>query len=441
MTEVSVEQSAARPIPAQSSIQPTSLAQRLVIGRMEKLKHGSLTFNDRGATETFGDTSADLNATVTINDAGVYQRMLTGGSLGAADAYLDGDWDCDDLTNVIRVFARNLDVSSEQSNRASAFFARIASKAMHWFNRNTKSGSRRNIEAHYDLGNDFFKLFLDETMMYSSAVFEDSSMTLAQASTAKLDRICRKLQLGPSDHVVEIGTGWGGFAHHAAANYGCKVTTTTISKEQHSWAVDRIKSAGLNDRVEILLEDYRDLTGQYDKLVSIEMIEAVGAQFLDTYFRKCGSLLKSDGAMALQGIVMPDQRYASYLKSVDFIQKYIFPGGALPSVSKMLNVVAADTDMRLVHLEDIAAHYARTLVEWRERFNEQLDEVRLQGFPERFIRMWNYYFCYCEAGFEERTTGTSQLVFAKPKSKHETAQNDRVAERIQNQLSVASGGR
>lgn len=400
------------------SRQPTSsLAQRLVAGQLANLKHGSLTLIDGGTSQTYGETSTDMRATVTINDPRVYHRMVSGGSLGAADAYLDGHWDCDDLTNVIRVFARNLNVSQNQSSGASAFIGNIASRAKHWFNRNTKAGSRRNIEAHYDLGNDFFKLFLDETMMYSSAVFEEPSMSLAQASTAKLDRICRKLQLSPSDHVVEIGTGWGGFAHHAAANYGCKVTTTTISKEQHAWAIDRIQAAGLNDRVEILLEDYRDLTGTYDKLVSIEMIEAVGAQFLDTYFEKCGSLLKPDGAMALQGIVMPDQRYDSYLKSVDFIQKYIFPGGCLPSVGAIGQSVARTTDMRVLHIEDIAPHYARTLREWRSRFFDRIEDVRSQGYPERFIRMWEYYLCYCEAAFEERVVGTVQLLLAKQGSR------------------------
>lgn len=421
MTEVLICESGASPIPRANDpsivVRKPSLSRRLVTGQLAKLRHGCVRFVDGQTTEIFGDANSRLQSTVTVNDAGVYQRMLTGGSLGAAESYLDGDWDCDNLTNLVRVFARNLDLSDQHDRGPLAFFSRLTAKALHWFNRNTKAGSRRNIEAHYDLGNDFFKLFLDETMMYSSAIFEDPSMTLAQASTAKLDRICRKLQLSPSDHVIEIGTGWGGFAHHAAANYGCRVTTTTISKQQHAWAIDRINAAGLEDRVELLLEDYRDLTGRYDKLVSIEMIEAVGAKFHDTYFKKCESLLKSDGVMALQGIVMPEQRYDSYLKSVDFIQKYIFPGGSLPSVAAIGQSVAKTTDMRVLHVEDIAPHYAQTLREWRRRFFERIDDVRAQGYPERFIRMWDYYFCYCEAAFEERVVGTVQMLLAKQGSR------------------------
>ena len=326
-------------------------------------------------------------------------------------------WSCDDLETMLRLFAKNLAVI----NRSLTGWTPIAAGAriVHWLRRNTISGSRRNIEAHYDLGNDFFRLFLDETMMYSSAVFEDSSMTLSDAATAKIDRICRRLNLQPGQRVMEIGTGWGGFARHAAQHYGCHVTTTTISKEQHAFAQQRIRECELEDRVTLLLEDYRTLKGQYDRLVSIEMIEAVGHEFLEGYFGKCASLLKPDGLMLIQGITMPDQRYAAYLKTVDFIQKYIFPGGCLPSIGTIQNAVASETDLRLLLLEDIAPHYARTLQAWRSQFHSRIEEVRAQGYDERFIRMWEYYLCYCIAGFEERVVGTAQLLFAKPESRHD----------------------
>ncbi len=411
--------------------------KRAVLHRLQRITVGGLRLTDGLETHEFG---AHTRLHVEIKDPKFYRQIVFGGSVGAAEAWINGHWTTDNLTDVLRLFLKNRDVM-QSLNKHIARVGGWLNRMAHRLRANSKVGSKRNIAEHYDLGNGFFQLFLDPTMMYSSAVYEHDDATLEEAAVAKLDRICRRLKLSPDDHVLEIGTGWGGFARHAAANFGCRVTTTTISQEQYKHAKQLIADEGLEHLVTVLCEDYRDLTGTYDKLVSIEMIEAVGLEHLETYFRKCSSLLKPDGAMLIQSITIADQIYDSYSRGADFIQKYIFPGGALPSVSKMLNVVAANTDMRLTHLEDIAAHYARTLVEWRERFNEQLDEVRLQGFPERFIRMWNYYFCYCEAGFEERTTGTSQLVFAKPKSKHETAQNDRVAERIQNQLSVASGGR
>jgi len=292
-------------------------------------------------------------------------------------------------------------------------------KLLHWVNRNTRSGSRRNIAAHYDLGNDFFRLWLDPTMMYSSAVFERDDMSLEEASLAKLDRICRKLELSPNDHVLEIGTGWGGFAVYAASQYGCRVTTTTISREQYEYAKQRVEEAGLQDRVELLLKDYRDLDGKYDKLVSIEMIEAVGNEFMDTYFDQCARLLREDGMMLLQAITIADQRYKSALKSVDFIQRYIFPGGFLPSVTAILQSVTASSNMRIYHLEDIGAHYAETLKRWREAFARNLNRIWSMGYGEEFLRMWHYYYCYCEGGFKERAIGTVQVLFVKPGSRRE----------------------
>ncbi|MDH5499845.1 MAG: cyclopropane-fatty-acyl-phospholipid synthase family protein, partial [Gammaproteobacteria bacterium] len=279
--------------------------------------------------------------------------------------------------------------------------------------------SRKNISAHYDLGNEFFSLWLDETMMYSSAVFERSDMTLQEASVAKLERICRKLQLSSEDHVLEIGTGWGGFAIHAASQYGCRVTTTTISREQFEHATRRVAEAGLQDRITLLLRDYRDLEGRYDKLVSIEMIEAVGHEFLDSYFEKCAALLKPDGMMLLQAITIADQRYESALKSVDFIQRYIFPGGFLPSVTAMLRSITHSSDMRLYHLEDIGSHYAKTLFSWRMAFFRQIKKIRDMGYPDSFLRMWEYYYCYCEGAFIERAIGNVQMLLVRPDCRRE----------------------
>lgn len=370
----------------------TRWARSGLLRSLERLEAGELSLRDPWGEFRFGNPQSELRAGVTVTSPEFYRQLLLGGSLGAAESYLAGDWDTDDLMPLLRIFARQLEVS-RQMDRGALKAAKWLARLGHRFRANTRSGSAKNIRDHYDLGNDFFSLFLDETMMYSSAVFEHPGMSLQQASVAKLDRICRKLNLRPDDRVIEIGTGWGGFAEHAARHYGCHVTTTTISRQQYLFAKQRIRAAGLQDRVTLLLQDYRDLTGQYDKLVSIEMIEAVGHRYFDTYFRQCSRLLKPDGMMLIQGITMPEQRYADYLKSVDFIQKYIFPGGCLPSVLAISDSIARQTDLRMLHLEDLAEHYAETLKCWRERFFARVDEIREQGFSDRFVRMWNYYFC------------------------------------------------
>jgi cyclopropane-fatty-acyl-phospholipid synthase len=284
----------------------------------------------------------------------------------------------------------------------------------HCNNKNTRAGSRCNIEAHYDLGNDFYALFLDETMTYSCAFFERPETTLAEASIAKYDRICRKLNLQKTDHLLEVGMGWGGFAIHAASHYGCRVTTTTISPSQYDWAKERIRKQGLEKRISLLLEDYRDLSGTFDKLVSIEMIEAVGHHYLDAFFRQCAHLLRPDGIMALQAITITDQKYEAHKRDVDFIKRYIFPGSTLTSVTALCLSATRATDLKLFHLEDITVHYARTLREWRERFFKNIDKVRALGYSEPFIRMWEYYLCYCEGAFAERYIGDVQALFAKP---------------------------
>ena len=403
--------------------QPTwleRLGRRALLARLQKLEHGQITFVEEDAIHTFGrqTKTCSLHASLVVHRPQFFRRAAFGGDVGAAEAFMDGDWSCDNLADLIRILVVNAQTQAARPSRV-AWLAEPLRHLGHWLNRNTKSGSRRNIAAHYDLGNDFFQLFLDETLMYSCGVFESPESTLFEASIAKNERICSKLQLSPDDHLLEIGTGWGGFALHAARNFGCRITTTTISREQYDFAVQRITDAGLSDRVTVLLQDYRDLTGEYDKLVSIEMIEAVGDEFYDRYFATCSRLLKRSGLMVLQGITIADQLYAGYIRRVDFIQKYIFPGGCLPSVTRICESITRATDLRLFHLEDFAPHYARTLRCWRDRFREQLEEVRTLGFDERFIRMWEYYLGYCEGAFLERNCGLVQLVLTKPGCRRE----------------------
>jgi len=349
---------------------------------------------------------------VQVRHPRAYRRVLAGGTIGAAEAYMDGDWDTNDLAGLCGVFARNADAMGAIEGwpvRLAMPLLRLANAAR----RNTRRGSRRNIAAHYDLGNAFYAEWLDKTMTYSSAYFAHAHEDLAAASVNKLERMCRMLELRREDHVLEIGGGWGSFAVHAAERYGCRVTTTTISREQHAHLVARVAAAGLSDRVTVLLEDYRDLRGTYDKIASIEMIEAVGAEYLETFLAKCAALLKPDGRLALQAILIRDQQYRDYLRSVDFIRKYIFPGGSLPSASVILDAAARATDLGLVALDDMTPHYALTLRRWRERFMDRAAAIRAQGFDERFMRMWEFYLAYCEAGFAERLTTCAQMVFAR----------------------------
>lgn len=353
-----------------------------------------------------------LHATLRIRDLGFYRAVARNGSVGAGEAYMDGLWDCDDLVALVRILVRNRDLLDAMES-GLARLGGVAMRALHALGRNTRRGSRRNISAHYDLGNALFELFLDDNMMYSSAIFARTDDTLESASRRKLDRICDKLALGPDDHVIEIGSGWGGFALHAAQR-GCRVTTTTISEEQFLHARERVAAAGLAERVTVLLHDYRDLQGQYDKLVSIEMIEAIGHQYLDTYFRTCQHLLKPDGMALIQAITIEDHRYVQARDSVDFIKRHIFPGSFIPSVNAMQGALAK-TDLRLFHLEDIGPSYALTLQHWRTRFLAQRDAVLALGYPERFVRMWEFYLCYCEGGFRERSIGNVQMLLTRPR--------------------------
>jgi cyclopropane-fatty-acyl-phospholipid synthase len=387
--------------------------RRALWSRLEHLSDGLITLREGDAVRRFGSEGpSGLRAEITVHSPSLYRRLALGGSLAAAETHIDGLWDCDDLVALIRIFLRNRHVADGMDTGWSRLTAPLA-RVQHLLRRNTRRGSRRNIHEHYDLGNDFFALWLDETMTYSSAIFEREEMTLAEASVAKLERICRKLDLKPSDHVLEIGTGWGSFAIHAAKTHGCRVTTTTISKEQRDLAVKRIAEAGLSDRVEVLLSDYRDLQGEYDKAVSIEMIEAVGHENLGTYFGAIADRLKPEGMAVIQAITMNDQEYDRFRRSVDFIQKHIFPGSCITSIGAMMGAVAKATDFRLFHLEDITPHYTRTLLEWRDRFHAKVEDVRALGYPERFVRLWDHYLCYCAAGFAERHIGVSQLLFTR----------------------------
>lgn len=375
--------------------------------------HGQLVIQDALGTLQVGQADSGPSVTLQIHDPGFYRALATHGSVGAGQAYMDGLWQCSDLVALIQLLVRNRDLLDGMET-GSARLGGLAMKALHALRRNTREGSRRNIAAHYDLGNEFFGLFLSPDLMYSSACWEGAEDTLEAASRRKLDLICRKLALGPDDHVLEIGTGWGGFALHAARHYGCRVTTTTISREQHDLAAQRIAEAGLGGRITLLQSDYRDLSGQYDKLVSIEMIEAVGADFQDSYFGQIGRLLKPDGLALVQAITIEDHRYEQALKSVDFIKRHVFPGCFIPSINAMLASKTRSSDLALVALEDFGLSYARTLQAWRERFLAQLPAVRAQGFDERFIRLWEFYLAYCEGGFRERSIGVSHLVLAKP---------------------------
>ena len=404
---------AVRPGPG-SALQ--QLGRRLFLAKLGGLREGELTIIEGDQRLSFGRRSpaCDLRATIEVLHPQTYADAAFGGTVGGGEAFMRGLWRVDDLTALIRLMIVNRDVMQSMEGGAAIATAPLR-RLLHFLNRNSPDGSRRNIAAHYDLGNELFALMLDETMAYSCGVFEHEDATLREAQVAKFERICRKLRLTQDDHLLEIGTGWGGFAIHAASRYGCRVTTTTISREQHDWAREKIAAAGLADRVTLLLDDYRDLTGRYDKLVSIEMIEAVGARFLDSYTAQCSRLLEPHGAMLLQAITIQDQLYEEALGSVDFIQRFIFPGSFIPSVATITDSVQRATDLKVFHLEDIGPHYATTLRRWRDNFFARLPEVRRLGYPDAFVRMWDYYLCYCEGGFLERQLGDVQMLLTKPR--------------------------
>ncbi|MBN9658755.1 MAG: class I SAM-dependent methyltransferase [Acidobacteria bacterium] len=388
------------------------LAKRMLMGVLEGIQGAELELVSEGRTYRFGPSGSKLRARLVVHNERFFLRALTGGDTGMGESFMDGDWSSPDLVSLVRLAVRN----SAALERSNGFFASLnlfLNYVRHRLRKNTIAGSRRNIQAHYDLSNDFFRLFLDRRMLYSCGWYETPQDSLETAQFQKIDRICRKLQLQPGDHVLEIGTGWGGFALHAAREYGCRVTTTTISQQQYDYAKQLFESTGMDGQIQLLLEDYRLLTGQYDKIVSIEMFEAIGFEHYDDYFAACDRLLKPDGSMLLQTITMNEQRFPAYVKQSDWIQKYIFPGAQLASVRGILDSLAGVTSLSMFHCEDMGTHYARTLATWRERFHRSLEQVRDLGFDERFIRMWDYYLAFCEGAFLERHISDVQLMLTK----------------------------
>jgi cyclopropane-fatty-acyl-phospholipid synthase len=409
-------------IAATGGIRPASWAQRqakrLLLRLGAHVEHGKVTIRDGQERYVFGavTTACPLQAEIRILDPSFYVDSLMGGSIGWAESFMRWEWETDDLPTLLRIVVYNASLYDGLDRRFGAILRPIQNLA-HAFRKNSETGSRRNIMAHYDLGNDFFSLFLDKTMAYSCAYFPRPDCSLEEASRAKFDRLCRKLDLKPDDHLLEIGTGWGGLALHAAKEYGCRVTTTTISKEQRAWSQAKVREAGLEERVVVLGADYRKLTGTYDKLVSVEMIEAVGHHYLDLFFRCCGRLLKPDGLMALQAITVPNRWFRAHRTRATFINTHIFPGSCLPSDEAMTRAIARGTDLDLVHKEDISAHYARTLAIWRDNFHANLDHIRKVWPDKAFSKAWELYFSCCEAGFAERDIGVAQYLFAKPKAR------------------------
>ena len=393
-----------------------TLGRRALLGRLAQLQDGELTIVEPAGRHVFGRSTPDFDVAVNLEvlDPQFWADAAFGGSVGAGDSYIRGHWRTSDLTGLVRLMIRNYDVL-HGLDRGVARLSAPLHRLLHWLNRNTRAGSRRNIAAHYDLGNEFFRHMLDPTMAYSCAIYATPASTLDEAQRLKFDVICRKLQLEPGDELLEIGSGWGGLAIHAAREYGCRVTTTTISREQHAYTREAIRAAGLESRITLLLEDYRDLRGRFDKLASVEMLEAVGQRFMDDYFRACAGLLKPHGAMLLQAITLQDQLYEKALGAVDFIQRFVFPGGFLPSVTAITASLRRVTDLKLFHLEDIGPHYVTTLADWRRNLHARIGAVRAPGYPAEFLRLWDFYLSYCEGGFAERQLGDVQMLLTKPR--------------------------
>ncbi len=390
------------------------IARRFVLAVFSKLTRGEIVLRERGSVvATMGCADSSTRADVNVLNPSFYTQLMWKGSIGAAEAYLNNDWETPDLTALLQYFARNLDILDELEGRFSWLLAPF-DKLRHWSKANSKKQAKENIAAHYDLGNSLYTAFLDQHMQYSSAVFPAPDATLEEAQECKMQQLCEQLQLNADDHLLEIGTGWGGLAIYAAKNYGCKVTTTTISQEQFDYAAERIQAAGLEQKITLLKQDYRELQGQYDKLISVEMIEAVGFAYMPEFFQRCSALLKPKGKLVIQAITIADQRMKKYAKSVDFIQKYIFPGGFLPSLTLIASTLTNYTNLVIRNVDDIGLDYARTLEHWRTRFNSAFPQLKSQGYDQRFSRLWNYYFSYCEAGFLERRTSAIQLLASKP---------------------------
>ncbi|MDO3643860.1 cyclopropane-fatty-acyl-phospholipid synthase family protein [Mucilaginibacter sp. L3T2-6] len=400
-------------------IRKSNFYQDLVLRFLGKMQNGLLflTLPD-GRQVSIGNGEGHITASIVVNSDEFYKRIILFGDIGFGEAYVDGLWDTDNITNVIKWVLLNVDnapgVSGSKVQTLSLNLLKLFNKLSHLKRANTVEGSRKNISEHYDLNNDFFASFLDPTMTYSAAYFYRDGLSLQEAQLAKYERLCRQLHLRPADHVLEIGSGWGGNAIYMAKTYGCKVTSLTISEEQHKFALGRVEAEGLSHKVTILLKDYREMNGTFDKIVSVEMLEAVGAKYLDAYFKKCHQLLTKDGILALQVITSPDSRFESLRKGVDWIQKHIFPGSLLPSVAAINGAVNRTGDLTMLDLKDIGLDYAKTLKLWYDSFNANLTKVKSLGFDDTFIRKWNYYLCYCEAAFAMRNINVMQLVYARP---------------------------
>lgn len=389
-----------------------TVCRRIVLAVLNQIKDGQIELIEQNQVHNLGNLHSPLKATVVVKDATTYIDFVKSGSIGAAKAYIEDRWTSPNLTDMIQVFA----LAQEQLDHIEqkmSWLSKIGHKLFHRRNNNSINGSKSNILAHYDLGNNLYKNFLDQRMQYSAAIYSNENQSLEHAQELKLETICQRLELSAEDHLIEIGSGWGGLAIYAAQNYGCKVTTTTISDEQYNYAKAQIEAKGLSEQITLLKQDYRKLEGQYDKLVSIEMIEAVGHEYFQTFFDKCNSLLKPNGKLLIQAITIADNRYEHYVKNVDFIQRYIFPGGCLPSVKILKQNISQHTDMVVENIHDIGLHYARTISDWRVRFEQNWQQIKQQGFDDTFKRLWHYYLCYCEGAFLARATSTVHLVAQK----------------------------
>jgi cyclopropane-fatty-acyl-phospholipid synthase len=392
-----------------------AIAKKLLLSVLKKSSSGTIKVTDGTDTYFFGEESTNgPKAEINIVSPLAWSRTVFAGTIGSAESFIRGEWKSPDLVSVIRFFCANRD-TMDQMEGGLAYLSWPSHKLFHLLRRDTEEGSKRNISAHYDLGNDFFSIWLDPSMTYSSGLFSSTSSTLLSASLKKIDSLCQKLQLKSTDHLLEIGSGWGSFAIYAASNFGCKVTTVTISKKQYEFVQSEITKYGLSDRVEVLFSDYRSISGQFDKVVSVEMIEAVGDKYLETYFKKISTLLKPEGICAIQAITIRDQFFDYAVRNVDFIQRYIFPGSNIPSTSRMLTCVKEHSDMILTEFEDLTAHYEKTIAFWRRSFWKNEDKIRQVGFSDQNLRLWDYYFAYCQGGFAERVIGVAHLVFSKPK--------------------------
>lgn len=389
-------------------------SKSLFVHLLKRIRNAQLTLTDeQGNVFQFGDAKASLQADIKIKNPSFYSRALRGGSIGMGESYMDGDWYSTNLTYLVQVIARNMETLDKIEHQMGWLYS-LGNKLFHYKRANDLTTAKKNIAAHYDIGNELYRSFLDKEMLYSSAIYQQRNDSLEKAQIQKMVRLCEKLKLKASDHLLEIGTGWGALAIYAAKHYGCKVTTTTISDEQYDLAKQRINQTGLNSKITLLKEDYRKLQGQFDKIVSVEMIEAVGEQYLSTFIKQCQSLLKPDGLMMLQLITIADHRFMSYKNNVDFIQRYIFPGGFLPSISYLLQLSTQHADFVVRDLYDIGLDYARTIADWHQRFNEQTTQLKTRGYDERFMRMWRFYLSYCEGGFLERNVSAVQLLLSRP---------------------------